>query len=151
LSESIRVPTLALVRSPDEVIDAVRKALAVEPHLRWGYVFGSVARKVPYRDVDVAVMPAATMPAGAVAWGQIIARLEAAIGRKVDLVDLTQPNLPLVGPLLTERVVVLDHEAQARRTWEAETTSRWLDFKPSWEEANRIRRLAMQRRLRGDP
>jgi predicted nucleotidyltransferase len=137
------------VRSPDEVIDTVRQTLAAESHLRWGYVFGSVARRTPYRDVDVAVMPASTLPKGGVAWGQIIARLEAAAAVKVDLVDLSQPNLPLVGPMLTERIVVLDREPQARRTWEAETTSRWLDFRPSWDEADRIRTLAMQRRLRG--
>lgn len=103
------------MRSPDQVIDAVQRTLAAEPHLRWG---------------------------------RLVALLEGAVAIRVDLVDLSQPNLPLVGPLLTERVV-LDREPQARRTCEAETTSRWLDFKPSWEEAERIRTLAMQRRLRG--
>lgn len=132
-----------------EVIDAVRDVLAAEPHVRWAYLFGSVARGKTWRDVDVALMPASTMPDGAVTWGQITARLEAATGAGVDLVDLGRAELPLVGPMLVDRIVVLDRDRDARIAFEAETTSRWLDFKPSYEEAQRIRRLAMQERLRG--
>ena len=141
--------TLAAMRPPSEIIEAVKRALAGEPHLRWGYVFGSVARGMAYRDVDVAIMPAASMSAGAVAWGAVVSRLEAAVGTKVDLVDLSQSNLPLLGPMLTERVLVLDLEPTARRSFEAETTSRWLDFQPAYEEFLRVRSLAMRKRLQG--
>jgi predicted nucleotidyltransferase len=135
------------VLSPSRVIESAREALSAEPDLRWGYVFGSVARGEPYRDVDIAVMPAPTMAERAVAWGQLMARLEAAIGADVDLADLGRPNLPFVGPLLTERVVVLDRERAARIAWEAETTSHWLDFRPAWEAAERTRTRAMLRRV----
>jgi predicted nucleotidyltransferase len=137
------------MRSAREMVDAVTRVLADEPHVRWAYVFGSVARSGSYRDVDVAVMPAASMAPGAVAWGRIIARLEAATGTKVDLVDLSHPDLPLVGPMLTERVVVVDREREARLQWEVETTARWLDFRPAYEAAGRTRTMAMQARLRG--
>jgi predicted nucleotidyltransferase len=130
-------------------IDAVRRVLANEADVRWGYVFGSVTRGGDFRDVDVAIMPADTMAAGAVVWGSLIARLEEATGTDVDLVDLQQPDLPLIGPMLTERQIVLDREPQERRTWEADTTSRWLDFKPSYEEFLRVRDLALKRRLQG--
>ena len=132
-----------------ELIAAVKNVMADEAHVLWAYVFGSVARGEDGRDVDVAIMPAATMPKGAVAWGQIVARLEAATGRKVDLVDLSRGELPLIGPMLLERVIVLDRARDARHAFEAETTSRWLDFKPSYEEAQRIRTMAMHERLRG--
>jgi predicted nucleotidyltransferase len=134
---------------PGEVIAIVRRTLADEPHLRWAYLFGSAVRGPRYRDVDVAVMPASSMPAGGVAWGPIVARLEAAVRTRVDLVDLQTRHLPLVGPMLEGRVVVLDRDPAARHAWEAETTSRWLDFRPAFTEANRIRQLALQRRLRG--
>lgn len=137
------------VKGSAELIRTARAALSTEAHLRWAYVFGSVARGEAGRDLDVAVMPAPTMPAGAVAWGEIIARLEAATGRKVDLVDLQHAELSLLGPMLVDRVVVLDREPDARHDFEAESTSRWLDFKPCYEEARRIRTLAMQRRLNG--
>lgn len=110
-------------------------------------MFGSVARGGPFRDVDVAIMPSPSTPAGAVAWGQLVAALETAVGTKVDLVDLSQPDLPLVGPMACERVVVLDRDRDARVDWEAETTSRWLDFRPSYEEFLRVRALAMRQRL----
>ena len=90
----------------EQVLQAVRRVLAAEPDVRWGYVFGSVARGEPYRDVDVAVM-------------------------------------------LRERRVVVDKEPQARCTWEAETTCRWLDFEPSYEEYLRRRNEAMRLRLAG--
>jgi hypothetical protein len=46
-------------------------------------------------------------------------------------------------------VLVLDREHDARCAFEAETTSRWLDFRPAYEEFLRVRTLAMQRRLQG--
>ncbi|MFO1076706.1 MAG: nucleotidyltransferase domain-containing protein [Planctomycetota bacterium] len=135
--------------TPTERIGAARAVLAAEPHLLWACVFGSVARGEAGRDLDIAVMPSPTMPAGAVAWGQLIARLEAATGVKVDLVDLRHAPLPLLGPLLVDRIVVVDRDPLARHRFEADSTSRWLDFKPSYQEAQRIRLLAMQRRLQG--
>lgn len=141
-------PTLPSMRTPAEMVEEVRRVLAAEPHLRWGYVFGSVARgTTTYRDVDVAIMPAPTMPPGILPFGQIVARLEATLGTKVDLVDLSAAELPFVGPMLCERIVVLDRERDARHVWEAETTVRWIDFRPSYEEALRVRTLAMQRRV----
>lgn len=137
------------MRSPHQTIEAARRLLGAESHIRWAYVFGSVARGTSYRDVDVAIMPADSMPAGAVAWGSIVARLEAELGVKVDVIDLRHAELPFVGPMLAERVVVVDRERQARCTWEAETTSRWLDFRPSYDEFLRVRSLAMQERLQG--
>jgi predicted nucleotidyltransferase len=132
-----------------DLITAVRDVLAGEPHVRWAYVFGSVARGGAGRDVDVALMPAAEMPRGAVCWGSCIARLEAATGRAVDLVDLGCAAITLLGPMLCDRVVVVDRDRDARVAFEAAATMRWLDFKPCQAEAERIRVLAMQRRLRG--
>lgn len=142
--------TLGRVHPNANVIESVRSTLSAEPHVRWGYVFGSVARGEAYRDVDVAIMPAASMPAGAVAWGRLLSTLEAATGTRVDLVDLGQPDLPLVGPMLCERIVVLDRDRTARCAWEADTTSRWLDFRPAYHEFLRVRDLAMQKRLQAN-
>ncbi len=136
------------VQSRDRIVDAVRRVLAAEPHLRWAYLFGSLARGEPFRDVDVAVMPAPEFPSGLVYWGRLVAALEETTGHRVDLADLTTAELPFVGPMLEERIVVLDRHTAARRTFEAETTSRWIDFRPHWQEAQRLRELALQQRLR---
>lgn len=126
---------------------AVQRVLSAEEQVRWAYVFGSVARGTTWRDVDVAVMFRDGASIGGAAFGGLVARLEESLGAKVDLVDLEQAELPFVGPMLRERKVVVDHEPQARRTWEAEVTSRWLDFEPSHDEFLRRRSEAMRRRL----
>ncbi len=94
-------------------------------------------------------MPGPRFPEGLVAWGQLVSALELATGYPVDLADLSSAELPFVGPLLEERIVVLDRETLARREWEVETTSRWIDFRPHWLEAQRLREMALRQRLRG--
>lgn len=133
--------------TPAEILEKVRSVLSEQSDLAWGYVFGSVVRGGAYRDVDVAVMPRESMATGAVVFGQLIAQLEQAVATTVDLIDLRTAPLPLLGALLPERVVVLDRDPMARHTWEADTCSLWLDFRPSYEEASRIRELAMRERL----
>lgn len=133
-------------------IEAVRRVLEGSLDVAWAYVFGSVARGVPFRDVDVAIMPSPSMPRGAVAFGVLIADLESATGNRIDLVDLSVAEIPLVGPMLTERVVVCCRDEVGRRTWEAERTSMWLDFQPAWRAAERTRRAALRRRIgRSEP
>ncbi|MFY9343920.1 MAG: nucleotidyltransferase domain-containing protein [Planctomycetota bacterium] len=121
--------------------------LATEPHVRWAYVFGSVVRGGTFRDVDVAVMPTKEMPPSALVWGQLTARLEDVLGTKVDLVDLSHAGLPFAGPMLLDRRVVVDRDPDARHTWEANTTSRWIDFKHSYDEFLDRRNRAMRARM----
>lgn len=135
------------MHSPAELLQRVRDVLARQQDVVWAYVFGSVVRGGSYRDVDVAVMPADDMPDGAVAWGQRIAELEGVVGTTVDLIDLRTATLQLLGAMLQERVVVLDRDPTARHRWEADSCSRWLDFKPAHEEACRVRQLALRQRL----
>ncbi len=134
--------------TPDLALATAKQVLDGEAHVRWAYVFGSVARGGPFRDVDIAVMPTSGMPGGAIAWGQMIARLEVALGTKVDLIDLAQADLPLVGPMLLERRVVVDREPATRRAWEADLTSRWIDFKHSYDEFLARRSRAMRERMK---
>lgn len=125
----------------------VRAVLSARQDLDWAYLFGSAARGEHFRDVDVAVMPNEAMAAGAVAFGSLIAAIEQATASTVDLIDLRSASLPLLGALLPDRIVVLDRDPDRRRTWEADATSRWLDFRPAFERANRIREMALRQRL----
>ena len=121
-----------------------RRVLAEEPNVRWAYAFGSTVRGGPFRDVDVAVMPTPDVPLAEL--GAWVAALEQAVGCKVDLVDLTTAELPFVGPMLRERRVLVDREPAARHAWEASTTSRWLDFEPSYREFLAVRERAARLR-----
>lgn len=123
--------------------------LAAERGVRWAYLFGSCARGEPHRDFDLAVMSEPGAFATMVAWGRLVADLEAALGGRVDLVDLTDAPLPLSGTLLADKIVIVDHVPSQRHAWEAETASRWIDFRFALERAAEIRRAAMEQRLRG--
>ena len=94
-------------------------------------------------------MPRADALQSLVEWGQLVAALEAVLHSPVDLVDLRSAPLSLVGPMLEQRVVVVDRERGARHEWEADTTSRWLDFRPALERFSQVRREALAARLRG--
>lgn len=143
-------PTLAIMVRTEDVLTCVQPALVGEAGLRWAYLFGSCARGPAGRDVDIAVMPSEGTFPTAVDWGQLIARLEDVAGSKVDLVDLRVAPLPLVGSILSEhRRVLVDRERDARHAWEADTMVRWIDFKPAYERYQRVRREAMEQRLRG--
>lgn len=125
---------------------ALRQVLKGRQDLRWAYLFGSAARGGPHRDVDVAVMPTDEGP-GALEFGRLIADLEEASGEDVDLVDLRSAVLPLVGPMLEDRVLLLDRDTSGRQEWEAQTAVRWIDFRPTYERFSRERRAAFRRRM----
>ena len=121
--------------------------LAADDGIAWAYLFGSASRGDTFRDVDVAIMPRAGAFQGLVDLGALVARLEDACGCKVDVVDLRSAALSLAGPMLRERIVLLDRAPDDRHVWEAETTLHWLDFKPTWESFQRTREAALRRRL----
>lgn len=131
------------------MIDALRERLAREQGMRWAYLFGSAARGEEHRDLDIAVMPVAGADEGGpdlATFGRIAGDLEALTGTSV---DLGSAPLPLTGPMIRERIVLLDRDPAARHAWEAETTSRWLDFRPAYERYSALRRAAFLRRTRG--
>ena len=79
------------------MVDALREALAGEPDVASALLFGSSARgtRRPGSDADVAVELAAGAARDAQALGRLIARLESAAGRQIDLVLLDEaPVLP---------------------------------------------------------
>ena len=73
------------IRTHGAVLAAIRSALRTEPSLRTVVLFGSVARGTdrPDSDIDLAVAPS---PSSEVA-ERVSAKIRAATGRDVDLVD----------------------------------------------------------------
>jgi hypothetical protein len=114
------------------MVDALRDALESEPDVAYALLFGSSARgtRRPGSDADVAVELASGAARDARALGRLIARLESAMGRQVDLVLLDEAPPPLAyrifrdGHLIVER----DHAALVARKTRAILD--YLDFKP---------------------
>ncbi len=133
--------------STPNVADLVARALANEPHLSWAYLFGSAARGQPFRDVDVAVMPAPHTFESPVEIGALASRIHRSLGLgvPVDVVDLRDASLPFLASILREGRVVLDREPAGRRLWAARRMVEWLDFQPLWEMQARLRRQALHR------
>ena len=130
----------------EERLDALRTLLAERKEVRWAYLFGSAARGEPHRDVDVAVMFDEELELDLTIWGSLVASLAEGAGCEVDLVDLRRAPLALAGPMLEDRIVLVDHDRAARIDWETSTTSMWIDFRPRLEQFWETRREAMRLR-----
>jgi hypothetical protein len=63
------------------------------------------------------------------------------------VVDLRSAPLSLSGPILQDRIVLVDRDPPRRHGWEAGTTLRWLDFRPALEEFSALRRQKLRARL----
>lgn len=114
---------------------AVREALAREPDVHCAWLFGSAARREPFRDLDIAVMVEPGAFGSLVELGRLSVRLARALPVRhvdVDLVDIETCALPMVARILDEGQLLLDRSPLRRRHWEMEATLRWLDFEPTW-------------------
>jgi hypothetical protein len=84
---------------------------------------------------------------GAVAFGRVAARLEAALpNAKLDVVDLASLAPAVAGRISRERQILLDRDPAARKEWEVESNRRALDIEPWLREFERLRLLALEKR-----
>lgn len=84
---------------------------------------------------------------GAVALGQVIAALEAAVpGVRLDAVDLGGAAPALAGNVAREGRVLIDRDPAARREWELEATRRALDIEPWLRRYAQLREAAARAR-----
>jgi predicted nucleotidyltransferase len=129
-----------------ELEGSLRHALALQPEIRWAYLFGSCARAEPFHDVDVAVMLSSDTR-GAVALGRIVNAAEAAARDvPVDVVDLAAAAPALAGRVVREGLLLVDREPETRRAWELAANQRALDIEPWLAEAERLRNEALRKR-----
>jgi uncharacterized protein len=112
-------------------LERIRAVLAAHP-IAFAYVFGSVARGEarPDSDLDVALHfePSTAADERFDRLLRVGVELENALGREVDVVDLEQVPLRLLGRILRERVVVLGLDRPERVRFESETFRRAVDF-----------------------
>lgn len=97
------------------IIELLADALGSFPEVRLAILFGSFARgaATPESDIDVAVRaPGGDRLA-------IVAALEAATGREVDVVDLDEATIPLLEELVRDGVAIIERAPGAYATWRA--------------------------------
>jgi predicted nucleotidyltransferase len=118
----------------------------------FSYVFGSRGRgdARPDSDVDVAVRfdDELTADERFAATLRLGVQLEAALGGPVDVVDLKNAPLRLVGRILAERVVMTGHDAPERIRFETRQFKLAVDFEHHAAELDRqlLRAMAEARR-----
>lgn len=102
-----------------------------DPRLAYALLFGSTARGLPHAasDVDIAVgvQPGATL--GVAAIGALIADLEQAAGRRVDLVLLDEAP-PALAYLFRDGTTLLERNHGALAHRKARAILDYLDFRP---------------------
>lgn len=113
-------------------MDALRDALAEHPRIRYALVFGSTARGVAHAgsDVDVAVGLEGRASLGALELGDLIARLERACGRAIDVVVVNEAPPGLAYRVFRDGQVIVDKDHRTLVEHKTRAILEYLDFRP---------------------
>ncbi len=108
-------------------LDPARELLESQPPVRLAYVFGSMARGEARAssDVDIGVVLDATMPP--VDLAELAEKLEGALSRRVDLLDLDRASPLLRRELLRDGVLLLCRDEVERAEFESRALAEYLD------------------------
>lgn len=117
----------------DELLGKLREGLAAVPGVVAVYLFGSVARGQarPSSDVDLGVLYEVTPPATLDGLGLDLAtELEAALGRRVDLVVLNRASADLIHRVLRDGILVVERDRRRRIEFEVNSRNEYFDLAP---------------------
>jgi uncharacterized protein len=107
------------------------------------YLFGSAARdelRVD-SDIDVGVLPSEGVT-GTDACLAIEERIERALGRRAQVVDLSRAPADLVQRVLRDGILLLDRDPAIRVRFEIRRRNEWFDLQPLLREYRRARGTA---------
>lgn len=114
--------------------EALRHALAADARIAYAYLFGSFARGTEnsFSDVDVAIGLTRGTTLSAYDVGGIVAALESAVQRDVDLVILDEAPSPLAYRVFRDGRLLVEKDRAARVDRQTRAIVEYLDFK--WVE-----------------
>ena len=114
------------------MLDELRRVLASEPGVAYALVFGSAARVSlrPDSDVDVAIELRTGAARDVVTLGTLVARIESAVRRRVDLVLLDEAAPALAYRIFRDGRLLVEHDHDALVSRKARAILEYLDFKP---------------------
>ena len=130
------------------MLDRLRSALEGEPDVVYAVLFGSSTRGTAHggSDADIALelRPGAARDTRSL--GGLAARLESAVGRRVDLVLLDEAPAPLAYRIFRDGRLVVERDHQVMVARKARALLAYLDWKPIEERcAEGILRVAAAR------
>jgi len=106
--------------------------MADDEGIAFALLFGSTARGSAGAgsDVDVAIGLRPGTALDALAVGDLVSRLEAAVGRRVDVVLLDEAPAPLAYRVFRDGQLILERDHAALAELKARTILEYLDFRP---------------------
>jgi predicted nucleotidyltransferase len=121
------------------VIESLRSVLGDDARVAYALVFGSRARGEVHggSDTDIAVGLVAGTTLSAPEVGDLISRLEAAAGGRVDLVLLDEARPGLAYRIFRDGKVIVEKDRAALVARRARAILEYLDFKPVEETFTR--------------
>ncbi len=127
----------------DDLIARLRPVLARYPQIAAAWVFGSAARGElrPDSDIDIGILlrdPRATAADEYMLLGELTARLEVITApRAVDVVLLEHQGPVFAHQALVDGTLILEPDRERRIAFESNAVMRGIDFRPTWEIAQR--------------
>ena len=114
------------------MLDAMRRLLEADERVAYALVFGSSARGTTHAesDVDVALGLVGHTPLTALELGDIASRLEAAAGRRVDLVLIDEAPPGLAYRVFRDGRLFFERDRRALVERKARAILEYLDFQP---------------------
>jgi uncharacterized protein len=114
------------------VIGNLARVLESEPDISYALLFGSGARTAlrPDSDLDIAIELRPGAPRDTPTLGCLVARLESAGGRRIDLVLIDEAPAPLAYRIFRDGQVLLERDRAAFVARKARAILDYLDFKP---------------------
>ena len=128
------------------VAEQVRRALEAHPEIAFAVLFGSAAKEKlrPQSDIDLAVRFSPEARPDGWEYGGLLASLEGALKRRVDVVDLERTRSTVLRLEIAKGVLVKGNEEEMIAT-RARAYRDWRDFGPRFRRCVR----AMAARLEG--
>jgi predicted nucleotidyltransferase len=120
---------------------ALQRALTREPTISCAWLFGSTARGTARADSDVDVGVIGDPPHDRLAWRfELEARLSAAVGRSVQVVEVDRAPADLVRRVLRDGHLLLDRDRARRVAVEVRKRNEYFDLTPVWRMIRRLPR-----------
>jgi uncharacterized protein len=118
------------------LMEALRRALAEDSAISYALVFGSTARGTAHAhsDVDVAIGLPEGRSLTALELGDLVSRLEKAVGRSVDVVDLEEAPPGLAYRIFRDGQILVEKDRSGLVARRARAVLEYLDFKPVEDE-----------------
>ncbi len=114
---------------------AVAGALASRPSIAAAYLYGSVARGRPARDIDIGLVgdspSASSVDLAAIANDIAVAMALPASDLDVRMLNGADPVF--LGNVMRDGQLLFERDRRARVRFEVHALNQWFDFRPAWE------------------